>query len=44
VTTVDNGLITTSVAVPISDLEILGLFGALSNATLTIWAEHLVEY
>lgn len=44
ITTVSSGLITTSVAVPVADLEILGLFGALSAATLTVSAQHLIEY
>lgn len=44
VTTVDDGLIVTSVAVPVADLEMLGLFGALSSATITVSAQHLVEY
>ena len=38
-----DGIITTTVSVPVSDLEIVGLWSGISNANITLRAQHLLE-
>ncbi len=42
-TTVTGGIINTTVRVPAADLDMTGLFTGISNATLTINAQHYME-
>lgn len=37
------GLITTSVSVPISDLDMFGVAGVFKGVRMTVWSEHLSE-
>lgn len=43
-TTVVAGLISTSVSVPLVDLEIFGVAEVFSDASLTVQTNHLMEY
>ncbi|MDH5798544.1 MAG: pilus assembly protein [Paracoccaceae bacterium] len=38
------GIATTVVTVPISDLQILGLFNVLGNFDITVRSQHFIEY
>lgn len=42
-TTVVDGIIATVVQVPAADLDMTGLFSGISNATLTVNAQHYLE-
>ena len=42
-TTVTNGLIKTSVSLPLSDITSTGLVSAFANVSFTVSAEHLME-
>ncbi len=42
-TSVTNGVIVTEVKVPVSDLDMTGLFSSIASATLTIHAQHYLE-
>lgn len=43
VTSVTAGLITTTVTVPLSDLDLFGVGGVFRNVNMTVRAEHLME-
>lgn len=43
VTSVTSGLITTTVTVPLSDLDLFGVGGVFRNVNMTVRAEHLME-
>ena len=43
-TTITAGVATTVVRVPATDLEILGMFSALNNLTLTITSQQYIEF
>jgi Flp pilus assembly protein TadG len=38
-----SGVVTTTVTMPIADLQMLGLFRGLDSGTVTVSAEHLIE-
>lgn len=42
-TSVTAGLITTTVTVPLSDLDLFGVGGVFRNVNMTVRAEHLME-
>ena len=42
-TTVSAGLITTTVSVPLNDLDLFGIAKIFSGARMTVRAEHLME-
>lgn len=41
--TMTNGIVETEAAMPASDLDAIGWFSALSNVTIAVRAQHLVE-
>ena len=42
-TVVSNGIIVTVAKIPVADLDMTGLFGGMSGATLTVNAQHFLE-
>lgn len=43
-TNITAGLVTTTVSVPLADLDVLGVVSAFSDSKLTVRADHLMEY
>jgi Flp pilus assembly protein TadG len=43
ISTVTVGVVTTTVTLPAADLQLSGFFGAFTNLTLSVSADHLVE-
>jgi len=43
-TSIDNGVISTEVTVPVDDLVAVGFFSFLSNYRIKVSSEHFVEY
>lgn len=43
-TTITSGVATTTVTMPASDFEILGMFSALNNLTLSVTSQQYIEF
>ncbi len=43
-TTIVSGVATTTAFIPATDLEILGMFSAISSITLNVTAQHYIEF
>jgi len=43
-TTIDQGIIRTTLSVPASSLDVVGWYAQLAGATVTVTSEHFVEY
>ena len=43
VSAISSGVVTTTVTMPIADLQMLGLFRGFNTGTITVSAEHLIE-